>query len=316
MNGFRRLGRRSAGLAVLVLLVLIAAVPAAAQGTGLSITQALLRLWPEYDDPGLLVILSGDFAGTAAFPQKVAFPVTAGARNIQATVNDPAKGLLNQQWQIEGGKLTYTLPLPGFQIEYYVDRPPSGNTREIRHTFEAPYAIESLSIAVQEPACATDFSVTPQPASSSKGEDGLTYHVITQENLKAGDKLDIVIRYVKTDTGFTAPQLALPAARPLRSPRRRRPPHRPPRATTNWLPYLLIGLGLAAIFGLAAYWFLQQRQPARPAPGAWKTVQAREPEPAAYRPTVTAGALFCTQCGHALRPDDKFCAQCGTPRKG
>lgn len=312
MNGFRMLRRRAAGLMVLALLVLISAVPAAAQGTGLSITQAMLRLWPEYDDPGLLVILSGDFAGTATFPQKVVFPVTAGARNIQATVNDPAKGLLNQPWQIEGSKLTYTLPLPGFQIEYYVDRPPSGNTREIRHTFEAPYAIESLSIVVQEPARATDFTVTPPPASSSKGEDGLTYYVITQENLKAGDKLDIVIRYVKTDSGLTSPQLALPSGTLVAQPQAPAPAGK----VTNWLPYLLIVLGLLALFGLAAYWFLKQRQPARPAPAPRKTVQVRAPEPTAVRPTVTANAAFCTQCGRALRPDDKFCAQCGTPRKG
>ena len=65
-------------LAVLIICLVVWAAPTAAQGPGLAIDEASLRLWPEYDDPGLLVILSGTFTGTGAFPQKVAFPVPAG----------------------------------------------------------------------------------------------------------------------------------------------------------------------------------------------------------------------------------------------
>ena len=156
----------------------------------------------------MLVIFSGDFANDATFPQDVAFPVAEGARNIQATVNDPAKGLLSQEWQMQGGKVAYSLPQPGFHIEYYVDRPVSGDQREIVHTFEAPYPIKSLEIAVQQPARATDFSVTPAPSRTTTGADGLTYHIINLENLAAGEKRDIAISYVKTDSGLTSPQLA------------------------------------------------------------------------------------------------------------
>jgi hypothetical protein len=313
MKGFRPFARRGAGFVALVVLILISVLPAAAQGTDLSITQGMLRLWPEYDDPGLLVILSGDFADTATFPQKVAFPVAAGARNIQATANDPTRGLLSQPWQMEGGKLTYTLPQPGFQIEYYVDRPPSGNQREITYSFEAPYAMNSLEIAVQQPARATDFTVTPKPISTTQGADGLTYHVVRLENLKAGDKQDITISYVKPDSGLTAPQLALPSGTPAVQTQAPAPAQTTP---TNWLPYLLIGLGLLVLVGLGVYWFLQQRQPVRPAPETRQTVQPKTTEPTTVRPPVDAGVAFCTQCGRALRPDDRFCAQCGTPRKG
>jgi len=58
----------------LIVLAVYLTTPAAAQGPALAIDQASLRLWPEYDDPGLLVILSGTFTGTAKFPQQVAFP--------------------------------------------------------------------------------------------------------------------------------------------------------------------------------------------------------------------------------------------------
>jgi hypothetical protein len=303
MTCFRGLRRRSAlrvTLALSLVLSALAAIsvfPAVAQGD-LQIPQASLRLWPEYDDPGVLVIFAGSFADTAAFPQKVAFPVTTGARNIQATVNDAAEGLLTQQWQMEGNKVTYTLPQPGFHLEYYVDRPPSGNLREIVHTFEAPYPIESLEIAVQQPARATDFSVTPQPSSVITGSDGLTYHII---------------RYTKTDSGVTAPQLAVTSATPVAGASESPGAQPKPATPTNWLPFALIGAGLLALIGIGVYWFLSHRR-APPKSVRRPTVTSASSQPAP-RPAPAAAATFCTQCGRAFRPEERFCAACGTPRK-
>ena len=314
MNCFHELRRRVALLVTLILLIMISVWPTAAQGA-LTIPQASLKLWPEYDDPGVLVILAGDFADGATFPQAVAFPVVAGARNIQATVNDPAKGLLSQQWQMQDGKVAYSLPQPGFHIEYYVDRPVSGDQRKIVHTFEAPYPIKSLEIAVQQPARATDFSVTPAPSRTTTGADGLTYHFINLENLAAGEKRDIAISYVKTDSGLTSPQLALTSATP--APQAAAAPvqaQAKPAAQTSWLPILLIGVGLLALIGIGVYWFLSRRRTAAPVKTVRPTVASAPPQPA-IRPTPGGAAAFCTQCGHMLRPDDRFCAQCGAPRK-
>jgi hypothetical protein len=320
MNCFRESRRRIAPKITLTLLILLSALaavdtsPAVAQSEP-QIPRASLKLWPEYDDPGVLVIFAGDLADTT-FPQTVAFPVAAGARNIQATVNDATQGrLLSQEWQMDGNKVTYTLPQPGFHLEYYVDRPPSGNKREIVHTFEAPYPIKSLEIAVQQPARATDFSVTPKPSSTFTGPDGLTYHVINLENLAAGEKRDIAISYVKTDSGLTSPQLAVTSATPVAQASEPAAPQPRPATQTNWLPFLLIGVGLLALIGVGVYWFLSRRHAAPPAKPVRPTVSS-EPSQPVVRPAPAAAASFCTQCGRALRPDDRFCAECGTPRKG
>ena len=314
MNGLHELRRRVGLLVTLILLVLISVWPAAAQGT-LTIPQASLKLWPEYDDPGVLVILSGDFANDATFPQTVAFPVAEGARNIQATMNDPTKGLLSQQWQMQDGKVAYALPQPGFHIEYYVDRPVSGDQRKIVHTFEAPYPIKSLEIAVQQPARATDFSVTPAPSRTTTGADGLTYHIINLENLAAGEKRDIAISYVKADSGLTSPQLALTSATPAPNAAAPAQPQTKPAAQSSWLPLLLIGAGLLALIVIGVYWFLSRRRTAASVEPVGSSAASAPSQPAP-RPIPAVAPVFCTQCGHALRSADRFCAQCGTPRKG
>ena len=56
--------------------------------------------------------------------------------------------------------------------------------------------------------------MTPAPSRTTTGADGLTYHIINLENLAAGEKRDIAISYVKTDSGLSSPQLALTSATP------------------------------------------------------------------------------------------------------
>lgn len=303
---------RWAGLSAfaLFLFLVTGGLPLAAQDPGLSIQTASLRLWPEYDDPGVLVLLSGEFDGTATFPQEVAFPVPDAARGIQATYNDPTGGLLNQAWKLVNGKITYTLPGASFHTEYYIDRPPSGNQRTITYTFIAPYAIQALEVSVQQPARASGFTLTPQPESSFQGSDGFTYYIFNRTNVAADAKIDITIAYSKTDTAVSSPQLAIPNATAVPSTATPQPAA---KGAGQWLPYLLIGLGLAGLAGAAIYWLLQRR-PASPR----KASPADAPKRPALRtpPSQTAGAgAFCTECGRPLGPEDRFCAQCGKPRR-
>jgi hypothetical protein len=311
------LARRRLAVGALITVVLGLSViwRAAAQTPDNTIRDATLQLWPEYDDPGLLVIFSGDFADTASFPQAIAFPLPSGARGIQATEKQADGRLITQSWEIVDGKLTYTLPGPGFHIEYYVDRPPSGDQRAINYSFEVPYKIDSLDVQVQQPARATNFSLSPPPDGASVEGDGLTYSTLRRTNLKPGDKVDLVLGYTKTDQAPSRPSSAVAATPPASQA-----PIEPATAESagqgigSWLPWLLIGVALLALIAAAVYWFSQVRVPSARALGAAGT---RSPEPG--RPTTTRqasdkDAAFCTQCGQRFRPEDRFCAICGAPR--
>lgn len=307
-------------ITVVLLLTVIPVLPAGAQNSPV-IQQAELRLWPEYDDPGLLVIFSGSFASGTAFPLQVAFPLPTGARNVQATFKDESGTLINRPFGIKDGQLSYELPAPDFHFEFYVDRAPSSNERTISYALDTPYAVQSLNIAVQQPARATDFTLTPAAEASQQGSDGLTYHVLNRINVAAGETIDLVLTYTKPDTGLTAPQLAVTTTdSPVQS--------NATQTTTDfgfsaWLPWLLIGLGIVLLAGSLTYWILSRRRSAGPPLSASRrTADASRNVPARTRPSapqVTAAAqqtaAYCTNCGHPLRADDRFCSQCGTPRR-
>ncbi len=303
------------GLALLSIIAVFVACltsPVGAQGPGLAIDKASLRLWPEYDDPGLLVILSGNITGTTTFPQQVAFPIPANARGIQATFIDPNGDLLSQQWQIVDGKLTYSLPSPDFQIEYYLDRPAGGNQRDINFAFESPYPIRTLEVAAQQPARASAFAMTPQSQRSVQGSDGFTTYLVDRANVAAGDKLPVNIRYTKNDQGLSVAQAKIDTtgstgtANPIGAASERK--------STDWLPILLIGLGVALLAGAGIYWFLRIRPTPAPAPTPAKAQTSSKASPPP-QPARSTNAVFCTQCGRQLSSSDRFCAQCGTPRK-
>jgi hypothetical protein len=303
-----------AGLLAGAVIGLTSIRPVVAQEPDKIIRDATLQLWPEYDDPGLLVIYAGDFTGTLTFPQEVAFPLPDNARGIQATARETDGRLITQEWKIVDGKLVYTLPGPGFHIEYYLDRPPSGDERNISHAFETAYGIDSLEIRIQQPARATGFSLTPPPDTSDVGDDGLTYAVVRKSNLKPGDKLDFTIRYKKSDQGLTnAPSAAVQAA--ITPQPEEEQAAGAVSSFGSWLPYLLIGVGLLALVAAALYWFLRGRERPLSKPRGESAHPVRTAPPSGPAQAIGRDSAFCTQCGRQLGPDDRFCANCGAPRQ-
>ncbi len=218
---------------------------------------------------------------------------------------DASGQLLNQPWQISNGNLVYTLPGPGFHVEFYVDRAPAGAQREIAYAFEAPYQIQSLEVIVQQPTRATGFSVAPAAEGSSQGTDGFTYYRLTRANLAPASKLPLTIRYTKANQGLSViPQ------QPVAAPTASAAPILPAtQGTGNLLPYFLIGLGLLALVGAAGYWFLQKRSSVKP------VQPIARPQASSGRTTAGSKAAFCSQCGNTFGPDDRFCSKCGALRK-
>lgn len=302
-----------AGLALLVLLGL-AWLPAAAQGGPLTMDQATLRVSPEYDDPGTLVIVYGTFANLTTFPQQITFPVPPAAHDLQTTEQDNGGSLMMRSANRQGDQVTYALEKqPSFQVEYYLEREPAGNDRTITYSWKAPYAIKTLTIVTQQPARATNFSMSPKEDTSFAGADGLTTYQITRTNVAAGDNIAITLKYSKPDQAPSFNRVQ-PAAAATGQPASAAAaaPAAAATGSSNWLAYALIGLGVAALIGAGVYWFLQQREVAAPARrAAGPAAAARPPKPLQ---SDRGDTRYCRKCGRPFAAGDRFCGSCGTPR--
>jgi hypothetical protein len=154
--------------------------------------------------------------------------------------------------------------------------------------------------------------MTPSSQRSVQGSDGFTSYLVDRTNMGAGDKLPVNIRYTKNDQGLSVAQAKIDttgsagAASPVGAASGRK--------STDWLPIALIGLGVAMLAGAGIYWFLRIRPVPAPAPIPTKSKPLSNLSRPS-QPVQSTNAVFCTQCGHQLGSSDRFCAQCGTPRK-
>lgn len=296
--------------------------------TPLTLATLHVALWPEFDRPGVLVIIDGSLPAGTALPAEVSLRMPAAAGLPNATAYQSADGslLAASYTTTPAGSdiiVTFSTEALAFRLEYY---DPALTVTDGRRTYTfdwtSDYAVTAAAVRVQQPATATEFATLPVLAATGTAEDGLEYYEGSLGSLTAGQAVQVTIGYTKPDDTLTSAVIgAAPAATTAVTP----------VGTNNTLGALVVaGVGLAAA-GVIGFIYWRGRRPARAAearrrsaprrhrgqPAAQRAPTAPRPAAPAARPTppAAAGAAFCTQCGQARQPGDKFCRQCGAPVK-
>ena len=289
--------------------------PAGAQGTATELQSLAVELWPDYDRPSMLVLMTGTLPAGTTLPVPVTIPLPADAEiNAVASVEEGGVLMSNPDYTIENGLLTLTSPTNRFHVEYYSPYEVDGNEHSYSFEWVSDLTIDQLTTVVQQPLAAVDFSVTPAATNSvaNRGDD-LTYHSLPPRTVAAGEPFTVEVRYT-----VDAPVLSAPAQSPASPiPATATNPSAP--ATDGFDPlWLLIGAGVLALVGGAFFLGRYQSragsrarkpQPARPA----KT--AARPPAAPTQPKQTGATRFCHNCGHRAQPTDAFCRKCGRALK-
>ena len=279
--------------------------PVAAPPADLRIARLQLSIWPEYDDPRVLLIIRGELAPGVTFPTHVTLPVPKEAELIGAgMISELGELLLHPHRIIPGGAsdtLEIDLPAPRFFAELYYDPfEGSGDVKRFTYTFEAPYPIAQLDIDLQKPYTASEFVTEPPAmAQESEGRD-TTYHRFAYRDVAAGQPTTFTVSYVKTDPQPSVPKAAdAPAASPA-----------PQGPQDRMLIYAGILAGVTAAYVLAAIlWTGYQRRHAAVTPP--ETPPRPLPAPSDPPSDAPAAANFCSHCGRALDADYAFCPGCG-----
>lgn len=279
-----------------------------------AMTSLAISLWPEYDQPALLVIYRGQFAADSSLPLAVEFRIPAEAGQPQAVAYLDQQGqplTLEYTTRTEGDWLvvSFELPTQGFQLEYYAPLPgsPAPGQRSFTYTYSTDYPVTALNLEVQEPLSSQGFKLEPAADSVIQGGDGLKYHMSTAGPLKQGDTATWSVSYEKTDSGLS---VGASVSEPTEAPTAAvSPAASGENKGVSGILIAAVSLIILAAVGVGAYWLGKRAQPvSTPAAPSKRRRGGQKGRPTQ---STTQDSGFCYKCGARLRPDADFCHECG-----
>lgn len=290
----------------LVLLFLLLSGAAFLPHTASAQTEAVLanvkvQLWPEYDQPSMLVIVDFTVSPDTPLPVELTFRLPLDA-NLFAVAYDAGEGrLMNAPFSgptVQGERQAFSMPIERYamyRFEYYQPLTFTGQRRAFTYVWDGAYAVNEFSAAVQEPLDTASFFM--EPAHVSVEQWSTPVYLTGVVRLAKGEPYTINVRYEKT-----TPVLFRPPAQTLQpvTPLDESTPGRV--SLNNYLPFLIGGIGIFLIIGGWFYYWQARSGPSQPA-------RQRKRAPAANASEGTAS--YCPQCGARAQPGDRFCRTCG-----
>ncbi len=273
------------------------------------LTEANLSVWPEYDEPGVLVIVAGRLPADTPLPTTLRLLIPTGA-TLNAAAFENEKGTLvhadvsrkaadTPGWDVA----SFEVSSVAFQFEYYHNTIKGGPDKSISLDYQFLYPVDTLTVEAQQPLRATNFVTKPETKDIVTGGGGFRFYRFSYSKIDAGKALPLEISYTKADN---EPSITRQAPEPLSPPE--------PETGTNWTT---IGLIIAAVAVFAVFLLVVVRRrsaEATPAP------MQRMPSPAAAATaaqrrhgaaTQPAQPSFCPNCGERLGANVNFCPRCG-----
>ena len=288
-------------LLLFLILVVIGSFPIGAQAqNNISFSSVAVEIWPEFDQPSVLVIYHYNLGADVSLPATLDLRVPIQADVNAVAVNDNSGVLItaNYERKISGdwAILTLNATSRNIQVEYYDQYIRQGDTRQYNYVWPGNYPVDAFSINFQQPVGSTDLKLTPQFGAGVVAADGLTYYNSLIGALPASETYSLSIEYQKsTDTLSASGQSVQPSA-PLPAPTN----------LTGILPWILGGLGgLLVLGGLVVgliYWRREQDKPSNNTRKRRAMTQKETP----------GGDVYCNLCGKRSQPGDVFCRSCGS----
>lgn len=317
-----------AALALVLAISLIGFVaPEPARAQSVRYSQVKLSIWPEYDDPRVLVIMEPVLADSVKLPTKVSFLVPKGAQiNMACEITAEGGHSCRPKEITPKGKydrVSYTvLSRRTLFFEYYYAAAARGVNKKFTYKFVPTDPVGSLNVEVQQPLKATNFKIEPKAAATGRDQQGFTYYQYRLGPIKPSRPLPFTISYTKTDPATSVQKPADDGSGGGGAGAQQTAGSSGTRPST-----VIVVLGLMGLLGTAVYWMLGGGRGAKPAvatagaAGVRRRASGRIPAaktkapPAPGNRTARGGknplTIFCSNCGGKLRPSDKFCTSCG-----
>lgn len=288
---------------LILIMVMVLAFPSLAFAqTSVALANVTVQLWPEYDQPSMLVLVDYEVAANTQLPINVTFRIPKDANLVAVATYSTEGTLVNAgfdgpkaegEWQ----SFTTTIGTNKGRLEYYQPIAFNGEQRVFSYVWDGIYAVDSFNISVLEPLDTKSLVMTPKSDSISQ-DQGLKYYNKKPVKLAANEKFTLNLQYEKTSDALISSSQAVQPAAPLDDNTTGRV------SFSNSLPYIIGGVGLLLIIGGVIY-YLQ----------AGKTGKKKFRRRAGGKSDEEEGNdsdVYCSQCGTRARTGDRFCRICGS----
>jgi hypothetical protein len=292
-------------LLILGMLAYLSPKHAVSQDTGLRISRLNVSVWPEYDDPRVLVIYHGEFEEGPNFPLWADFYIPEDAEINGAGIDAPDGQQLWQEYKIirQGDRkaISVNLNQSRFFLEYYYDPFPGGALKYFEQKIENKYPVADLRVTIQKPLKAEDFQITPKTEDSFTDTRGFTYFRYNFTNLQPENSVNLMVSYKKDD-----PDPSIVRQKSLQQGAERPAPSQGQKTASGFKggssERAYAGIVLIIVAGVIAAVIII------------KKVSSGEEEPIDIeerRAEGRGGWNFCPACGAKLEKNYKFCPACG-----
>lgn len=285
---------------ILPLLFALLVTPAGASAqAGVTLDRVTIQLWPEFDQPDMLVIYDFTLPEGTPLPVNISLRIPAEA-NLIAVAYAPSGNLLNVPYQEpvqENEWQVVTIPVDTdavYHIEYYAPLERSDDRREYLYVWPGDYTVNNFNVSFKIPIDTTEFSTEPQMQEVVSADNGQTFLELETSSLPEGEQFPIQLAYVKTTDRLSVADQPLDTGIVDENTQGR-------ISLGFYLPYILGGLGILLILTGGLYFWQYSKGRSRPR----LRHRAREAEP-------VGGEVYCHQCGKRAQPADRFCRTCGT----
>ncbi len=277
---------------LLISFILLGQSPGLAQAKGdMRIAEMRVSIWPEYDDPRVLVIYQGRFHPDSPLPGPVGFRIPRGAEIHMAGSISPQGGHQHLPFKVflagNGAQVNYDLNVPDFYMEFYYNPFKGGERKAFSYNLPALYPVDRLEVYVQQPLRATEFKTVPKPLSVFSDEKGFKYSYYTFQGLAKGREVKIGVSYTKADPNPSVEKATWTT------------PEGSVEEKGRFNPYIIIvSVFVSVMIAITGYYLIGSRRERKFAMAAHGGKKGER--------------RFCPHCGQSASPDDNFCPKCGT----
>ncbi len=252
----------------------------------------IVALWPEYDRPGVLVILTGEIKGDR-LPLRIRTPLPEGD-DVAMAMGQEGGGSdlspLRVSSEETGRWIDASFVEQQFQIEFYFNALEQDERREGEYLFQINHPLETYHVAVQVPLGGEEFSFSEADVMRIRDDHGLAYMRKSFMGLAADTPKAFSFSYLNESGRLTVNLLqemleAMPAQEfqtdsQTEAVNRYRLP--------TYEPYLILGV-VAVIIG-AVFWKGEKKRGGT---------------------SEKNGKNFCSNCGSRTGGSGNFCSNCG-----